>query len=76
VVTFADSTTFTQSIPIVVTRDGQGGASGLNAYIHYAYATASDGSSGFTLTYTGSETYIGFYTDNTELDSTNYSDYQ
>jgi hypothetical protein len=56
--------------------DGADGADGLSAYIHYAYSTAIDGSAGFSLTYTGAEQYVGFYTDFTATDSTTYTDYQ
>ena len=56
--------------------DGSDGANGLPSYIHYAYATNITGSEGFSTTYTGSETYIGIYTDNTPADSTTYTDYE
>ena len=42
---------------------GDDGDNGLNAYVHYAYATSADGSQGFSLTYTGVESYIGWYSD-------------
>ncbi len=56
--------------------DGADGNDGLPSYVHYAYATAADGSTGFSTTYTGTETYVGFYTDFTLADSTNYTDYE
>jgi len=56
--------------------DGQDGNDGIPAYIHYAYATNSTGSTGFSTTYTGTETYVGWYTDFTEEDSGTYSDYK
>lgn len=55
---------------------GADGIDGLNAFIHYAYATSSDGSTGFSLSYTGSETYIGWYTDFSSTDSTEPTDYE
>ena len=42
---------------------GDDGANGLNAYVHYAYATSADGETNFSLTYTGVESYIGWYSD-------------
>jgi hypothetical protein len=56
--------------------DGNDGNDGLPSYIHYAYANDINGSSGFSLTYTGSETYVGWYTDFTEADSTDPSKYE
>jgi hypothetical protein len=56
--------------------DGKDGNDGLPAYIHYAYATNSDGSQGFSLTYTGVEDYVGWYTDFTKTDSTNHTKYE
>ena len=56
--------------------NGQDGSDGLPAYIHYAYSTSSNGSTGFSLTYTGVENYIGWYTNFTKADSTNYKDYE
>ena len=53
------------------------GDNGQNAYVHIAYANSSDGSVDFTTDDTKADghTYIGTYTDNTESDSTSYSDY-
>ena len=78
--TEADSTTYTDYEWALFTGqdgiDGSDGNDGLAAYIHYAYATASDGSVGFTTTYTGNETYVGWYSDFTEADSDTYTDYE
>lgn len=57
-------------------QDGADGENGIPSYIHYAYATAADGSAGFTLSYTGAESYVGWYTDFTEADSNTYTDYE
>jgi len=56
--------------------DGTDGTNGISAYIHYAYATSADGSTGFSTVYTGTEQYVGWYTDATEADSNNYLDYE
>ena len=55
--------------------DGEDGENGLPAYLHFAYSTVADGSVNFSLAYTGVESYIGTYTDNTLADSTSYLDY-
>ena len=58
--TEADSTTYTDySWALFKGADGATGNDGLSAYIHYAYATSSNGSTGFSTTYTGNETYVG-----------------
>lgn len=54
---------------------GAPGQNGQSAYIHYAYATNSTGTEGFSLTYTGVETYIGVYSDSVQADSTNPAKY-
>jgi hypothetical protein len=56
--------------------DGQDGSDGDSMYLHIAYATNSDGSSGFSLTYTGVEKYIGTYTDTLVADSTVANKYE
>jgi hypothetical protein len=43
--------------------------------MHIAYATSSDGSTGFSTTVSLDKTYIGTYTNSTELDSETYTDY-
>ena len=45
-------------------------------FIHYAYANNANGTSGFSLTYTGGQTYVGWYTDFSSKDSTNPADYK
>ena len=52
------------------------GGQGIRTYVHYAYALNADGSSGFSVTYTGSEIYIGILTDTIVADSTDYLDYE
>lgn len=48
---------------------------GTTAYLHVAYATASDGSSGFSTTDSSGRGYIGMLVDFTSADSTKYYDY-
>lgn len=50
---------------------GAPGADGSATYVHIAYATAADGSTGFSTTDGAGKTYIGTYTDGTLADSTN-----
>lgn len=56
--------------------DGADGNDGLNAYVHYAYATDINGTTGFSLTYTGVETHVGWYSDFTAEDSTDPTKYE
>lgn len=80
----------TKEITITNVLDGQDGAQGLKGdtgaqgssgidgqtpYLHIAYANSSTGESGFTVTGTGVETYIGQYTDFISIDSTDYTKY-
>lgn len=51
--------------------NGTPGADGSPSYVHIAYSTAADGSTGFSTTDPTSRTYIGVYTDSTLADSTN-----
>lgn len=51
------------------------GKAGESAYIHIAYATSSDGSVGFSTTNSVDKTFIGQYTDHTQIGSQIYSDY-
>lgn len=55
---------------------GKDGKDGRTSYAHFAYADSEDGSIGFTRTATNGKSYIGFYTDFNEADSTNPSDYE
>jgi hypothetical protein len=50
---------------------GAAGADGQTPYFHVAYATAADGSTGFSTTDATGKTHIGTYTDYTEADSSN-----
>lgn len=50
---------------------GAPGADGASTYVHIAYATNSNGTSGFSTTDGAGKTYIGTYTDGTLADSTN-----
>ena len=54
---------------------GKPGADGKTSYMHFAYADSKDGVVGFTQTATSGKKYIGFYTDFSKADSTNYKDY-
>lgn len=54
---------------------GTNGANGTPAYLHIAYATSSNGATGFDTTVSTGKTYIGQYTDATAADSTSYTSY-
>ena len=51
------------------------GQDGKTSYLHIAYATSADGSEGFSISESANKTYIGQYTDFTEVDSTDYTKY-
>lgn len=72
--TVADSSTYTDYEWQLF--KGSDGINGLNAFIHYAYANNANGTSGFSLTYTGGQTYVGWYTSFSSIDSTNPADYK
>lgn len=55
---------------------GTNGVDGKTSYLHIAYATSSDGKSGFSVSDSVSKTYIGQYTDYTEDDSTDPTKYK
>lgn len=55
---------------------GTNGENGKTSYLHIAYATSSDGKSGFSISDSTNKTYIGQYTDFTENDSTDYTKYK
>lgn len=61
--------------------DGEEGASGLpgapgtNSYVHIAWATAADGSTGFSTDDSIDKTYMGVYTDSVQADSIDPEDY-
>ncbi len=54
---------------------GPTGADGTTYYVHFAYATSSDGSQGFSTTPFDGAVYIGTCTNTTQADSTRYQDY-
>lgn len=55
---------------------GKPGADGKTPYLHIAYATSSDGKTGFSITESTGKTYIGVHTDYTKTDSTDPSKYK
>ena len=55
---------------------GTNGVDGQTSYLHIAYATSSNGSSGFSVSDSVGKTYIGQYTDHTQADSTDYTKYK
>lgn len=54
---------------------GEPGKDGKTSYFHVAYATSEDGSTGFSTSISAGKTYIGQYTDFTQTDSTNPTQY-
>ena len=54
---------------------GPTGADGTTYYVHFAYATSSDGSQGFSTMPFDGAVYIGTCTNTTQADSTRYQDY-
>lgn len=54
---------------------GKAGADGKTPYIHFAYASSADGKTDFSLT-DGNQQYMGYYSDYTEADSTDYKKYK
>jgi hypothetical protein len=54
---------------------GEAGDDGQTPYLHIAYATAADGSTGFSTTVSAGKTHIGTFTDFVQADSETYSDY-
>ena len=55
---------------------GKPGADGKTPYLHIAYATSSDGKTGFSITESTGKTYIGVHTDYTKADPTDPSKYK
>jgi hypothetical protein len=55
---------------------GTNGVDGKTSYLHIAYATSSDGKTGFSISDSVNKTYIGQYTDYTQADSTDYTKYK
>ena len=56
--------------------NGTNGADGKTTYVHYAYASSSDGSTGFSTTYFTNALYVGTLTDFNQADSQTYTDYK
>ncbi len=54
---------------------GTDGTNGKTSYLHIAYATSADGSTGFSVSDSSNKTYIGQYTDFVAADSTTPSKY-
>lgn len=54
---------------------GKDGTNGASAYVHFAYATSSDGKTNFSTKHFDGATYMGVYTDSTQTDSTSYTSY-
>lgn len=54
---------------------GENGADGRTSYLHIAYATSADGSSGFSTSDSTDKTYIGQYVDFEQNDSTDPAKY-
>lgn len=54
---------------------GAPGANGQPSYVHFAWANASDGSTGFSTTVSAGKLYIGVYADQTLADSSNPASY-
>ena len=54
---------------------GKPGADGRTPYLHIAYANSADGKTDFNIVDSTGKEYIGQYTDYTQADSTNPSDY-
>ena len=55
---------------------GTNGDNGQTSYLHIAYATSSDGKTGFSVSDSAGKTYIGQYTDFKENDSTDPTKYR
>lgn len=55
---------------------GAPGKDGVSTYFHRAYATSSDGRTGFSTTYGAGKTYMGTYVDAVQADSSDPSRYQ
>lgn len=55
--------------------NGTPGTNGLNGFVHTAWANSQDGTVDFSTTVSADKSYLGVYTDNVQLDSTNPADY-
>lgn len=56
-------------------EDGPNGTPGANGYVHIAWANSADGVTDFSTSVSTDKKYMGVYTDNTQADSNNPSDY-
>lgn len=56
-------------------EDGDNGLPGANGYVHLAWANSADGSVDFSTSISYGKDYLGTYSDNTEADSQDYTDY-
>ena len=74
-VVLVDTDGNTTTLTINDGEDGDTGSAGANGYVHTAWATSADGSTGFSTSVSTGKTYLGVYTDNTAADSQTYSDY-
>ena len=68
--------TFSQVTAGVDGIAGTDGEDGQTSYLHIAYATSSDGKTGFSVNDSVGKTYIGQYTDHTLSDSTDPTKYK
>lgn len=55
---------------------GEDGKDGTSSYVHFAYATSSDGLQGFNTSWFAEATYMGVLADHKEQDSDVYTDYK
>jgi len=77
-VVIADTEGHESTLSIADGEDGQNGTpgqNGMNGYVHTAWANSADGSVDFSTTVSANKKYLGVYTDNTQGDSTAYTDY-
>lgn len=56
-------------------QDGDDGIDGDNGYVHVAWANSSDGTVDFSTSVSTGKSYLGTYTDNTQADSQDPTDY-
>lgn len=77
-VVITDTEGHESTLSIADGEDGQNGTpgqNGMNGYVHTAWANSADGSVDFSTTVSANKKYLGVYTDNTQGDSTAYTDY-
>ena len=73
-VVITDGTTPT-TLTIVDGQDGDDGIDGDDSYVHFAWANSSDGQTDFSTSVSANKLYIGVYSDTTQADSQDPSDY-